>query len=191
MQLPRTVYHTKARGSLVDLPNLQPVSHLNHARSCPPATSPNGVLEPSTTQSQHVVVATSNRVRSLFSPSLWLFAALLTPVAVLAGVLGVWRLGADPGWTNQFFIANGLLSHWQAWFAVAIGVHTSARNLKKWLELQGSVAESVAATRKTSRAITTLIETPVSVLYGLQLAELASGATDQSILALALGADRP
>ena len=59
---------------------------------------------------------------------------LLAPVAVLAGALGCWRFGADPGWTNHFFISNGVLSHWQAWFAVAIGVHTSARSLNGWLE---------------------------------------------------------
>jgi hypothetical protein len=70
-----------------------------------------------------------------------IFAVLLTPVAVLAGALGVWRLGADPGWTNQFFIANGLLSHWQTWFAVAIGVHKSSRSLHRWLEIHHSGAK--------------------------------------------------
>lgn len=67
-----------------------------------------------------------------------MIAALLMPVAVLAGTLGVWRLAADPGWTNPFFIANGLLSHWQAWFAVAIGVHTSSCSLSGWLKIQNS-----------------------------------------------------
>jgi len=66
---------------------------------------------------------------------------LLAPIAVLAGVLGCWRFGADPGWTNHFFIANGLLSHWQAWFAVAIGVHATARSLSRWLEIQHSGAK--------------------------------------------------
>jgi hypothetical protein len=61
-------------------------------------------------------------------------AGLLAPVAVLAAALGAWRFGADPGWTNHFFIAKGLLSHWQAWFAVAIGVHTCSRSLNRWLE---------------------------------------------------------
>ena len=35
---------------------------------------------------------------------------VLTPVAVLAAVLGAWRLGVDPGWTSGFFIAGGSLS---------------------------------------------------------------------------------
>lgn len=61
-----------------------------------------------------------------------MLAVTLTPVAVLAGALGVWRFGADPGWTNRFFIADGLLSHWQAWFAVAICVYASGRGLNRW-----------------------------------------------------------
>jgi hypothetical protein len=72
-----------------------------------------------------------------------MLVVLLAPIAVLAGALGCWRLGADPGWTNHFFIASGLLSHWQAWFAVAIAVHTSSRSLNKWLEIQNSRAKRV------------------------------------------------
>jgi len=37
-----------------------------------------------------------------------------------------------------------LLSHWQAWFAVAIGVHTSARGLDRWLKIQNSRVRIVA-----------------------------------------------
>jgi hypothetical protein len=77
-----------------------------------------------------------------------MLAVLLPPVAFLAGALGVWRLGADPGWTNQFFIPNGLLSHWQGWFAVAIGAHTSARSLSNWLEIQNSRVKNVAVDEK-------------------------------------------
>lgn len=61
---------------------------------------------------------------------------VLTPVAVLAGVLGIWRLGADPGRTKNFFIANGLLSHYQLCFGVAIGAQTSAFILNRWVANQ-------------------------------------------------------
>jgi len=61
---------------------------------------------------------------------------LPAPVTVLAGALGCWRFGADPGWTNHFFIASGFLSHWQAWFAVAIGVQASSRGLNRWMAVQ-------------------------------------------------------
>ena len=47
-------------------------------------------------------------------------------VAVLAAALGAWRLGADPGWTRQFFVTEGILSHYQLWFALAILAQTAA-----------------------------------------------------------------
>ena len=47
------------------------------------------------------------------------FAAMLTPAAVLACVLALWRIAADLNWTKQFAIASGLFSHWQVWMAAA------------------------------------------------------------------------
>ena len=70
---------------------------------------------------------------------------VLTPVAVLAGVLGVWRLGADLGWTSHFFKPEGLLSRYQLWFAVAIGARTSAFVLNRWVANQNSHAGAPAA----------------------------------------------
>ena len=104
-----------------------------------------------TVQIRNTSEPTSGVTRS--NPTLSMLAVLLPPVAVLAGALGVWRLGVDPGWTNQFFIPNGLLSHWQGWFAVAIGAHTSGREqLAGDSELQ---RENAAGRRETSCAITT------------------------------------
>jgi hypothetical protein len=65
-----------------------------------------------------------------FRPGLSLLGLLLTPVAVVAGTLGAWRFGADVGWANSFFIADGLLSHWQVWCAFAIGLQACAYTLK-------------------------------------------------------------
>ena len=73
---------------------------------------------------------------ALISRWLSMLAAMLTPLAVVVGALGVWRLGADPGWTSDFFIAHGLLSHWQVWFAAAIIVRVSSRGLNRWLDKQ-------------------------------------------------------
>jgi hypothetical protein len=42
-------------------------------------------------------------------------AALLTPVAVMAIVLALWRLSADLRPTGEFPISAGLFSHWQVW----------------------------------------------------------------------------
>lgn len=49
-------------------------------------------------------------------------AALLTPFAVMAAVLGFWRLGSDLNWTGEFAFSNGPLSHWQVWLSVAAGL---------------------------------------------------------------------
>jgi hypothetical protein len=57
----------------------------------------------------------------------------LTLLAVLAGALGTWRLGVDPGWTGPFFIASGLLSRYQFWLAAAIVAQTSAFILNRWV----------------------------------------------------------
>ena len=48
--------------------------------------------------------------------------ALVTPIAVVVLVLGLWRLSADMGWTESFFISGGLFSHWQVWIALAIAL---------------------------------------------------------------------
>ena len=47
-------------------------------------------------------------------------AALLTPATLMAFVLGLWRIAADLEWTNDFAIADGILSHWQVWIASAL-----------------------------------------------------------------------
>ena len=149
----------KAQGTLIDRSNIHLSS--DHARLYALAVLHKRGLV-SSRQSQHAVRASelfliteprkpSESAATLFSPSLSMFALLLTPVAVVAAALGVWRLGADPGWTSQFFITDGLLSHWQAWFAVGIGAHTSGRGLNKWLEIQNARAKSVTGRRETSR----------------------------------------
>jgi hypothetical protein len=53
-------------------------------------------------------------------------ALLLTPIAFLAAVLGAWRVSADLGWTNGFFVVGGCFSRYQLWFAIAVGAQTSS-----------------------------------------------------------------
>ena len=55
--------------------------------------------------------------------------ALLTPAAVTALVLGLWRVSADLGWTENFIIANGFFSHWQVWIALAGVLQLAAASL--------------------------------------------------------------
>ena len=55
--------------------------------------------------------------------------ALVTPSAVVAFVMGLWRLTADLGWTETFPIAAGFFSHWLVWIALAIGLKSGASTL--------------------------------------------------------------
>ncbi|HYZ84606.1 MAG TPA: hypothetical protein VE621_09395 [Bryobacteraceae bacterium] len=60
-----------------------------------------------------------------------IFRSLLTPVAVVAYALAFWRMGADLNLTGEFFIARGLLSHWQVWLALGIGTQITGATLER------------------------------------------------------------
>lgn len=49
-------------------------------------------------------------------------AALLTPAALMAFVLSMWRLGADLGFARAFAIGSGIFSHWQVWLAISVAI---------------------------------------------------------------------
>ena len=59
-------------------------------------------------------------------------AALLTPGALMATALALWRLGADLKWTGEFAIPDGLFSHWQVWFAMAVVLQLAAILLNRY-----------------------------------------------------------
>jgi hypothetical protein len=63
-----------------------------------------------------------------------LLGAFLTPLALTAGALGSWRWAADLGWTGDFFITSGILSHWQVWFALAAATQAASVALNRWLK---------------------------------------------------------
>ncbi len=65
--------------------------------------------------------------------SLLALASLMTPVALMAWALGVWRLAASMKWAGEFAIAEGMFSHWQVWFAVAIVVQFAAFLLHRYV----------------------------------------------------------
>ena len=60
------------------------------------------------------------------------FATFLTPAAVMAGALGIWRLAEDPHWASDFAIRQGLFSHWQVWFAFAGLLQTGSYLLNRY-----------------------------------------------------------
>jgi hypothetical protein len=46
-------------------------------------------------------------------------AVLLKPAALIACVLGCWRIASDFNWTGGFAIPSGVFSHWQVWLGGA------------------------------------------------------------------------
>jgi len=59
-------------------------------------------------------------------------ASLLTAAALMAGVLGLWRIGADLKWTSNFAISSGLFSHWQVWLGAAFLLEVCAHFLNRY-----------------------------------------------------------
>jgi hypothetical protein len=59
-------------------------------------------------------------------------AGLLTPAAVLAAVLALWRIAADMQWTGSFAISDGFFSHWQVWLGAAMALQLCAFLLNRY-----------------------------------------------------------
>lgn len=59
-------------------------------------------------------------------------ASLLTPAALMACMLGLWRLTADLNATGQFPISSGIFSHWQVWLALAGSLQFFATVLNRY-----------------------------------------------------------
>lgn len=78
-------------------------------------------------------------------------AALLTPSAVTAFVLSMWRLGADLGITRAFAIQTGILSHWQVWLAISVAIQFLAVLLNRYGASE-TVVREVEAGEKKERA---------------------------------------
>lgn len=56
---------------------------------------------------------------------------LLVPAALMAYVLGIWRLASDLGMAGEFAL-TGLFSHWQVWIAVAVALHLASSSLNRY-----------------------------------------------------------
>ena len=56
---------------------------------------------------------------------------LLSPLAAISIVMAVWRFGSDIGWTDTFVVSDGLLSHWQVWLALGIGILWTGNRLDR------------------------------------------------------------
>ena len=58
-------------------------------------------------------------------------AALIAPMALMAYVLGFWRLASDMGLAGEFGIA-GVFSHWQIWIPIGAALQFTAGVLNKY-----------------------------------------------------------
>ena len=70
-----------------------------------------------------------------------ILVALLAPAAGVALVMGLWRLTADLGWTESFFILGGFFSHWQVWIALSIALKILSSALLAWTGRIGKIPE--------------------------------------------------
>lgn len=70
-------------------------------------------------------------------------ASLLTPGAVMACVLALWRIAADLKATAQFPIASGLFSHWQVWITLAGSLQFVATLLNRYGKSHPMLPDSV------------------------------------------------
>ena len=61
-----------------------------------------------------------------------MLSSLMTPVALMAGALGCWRIAADLKWTGAFAISQGVFSRWQVWIALAIAIQFAAFILHRY-----------------------------------------------------------
>jgi hypothetical protein len=59
-------------------------------------------------------------------------SALLTPAAVMASVLGLWRLASDLKLAGAFAIPSGVFSHWQVWMGCAAMLQYFAWTLNRY-----------------------------------------------------------
>src|SRR5258707_2907696 len=89
------------------------------------------ILQPALVRGASAVAETSStlvdRIQAFFGKAIRaseetadLLVALITPAAVIALVLGLWRLTADLEWTGSVLIFHRRFSHWQRWTATSI-----------------------------------------------------------------------
>jgi hypothetical protein len=107
---------------------LTPQPAVARARSGAAAT-----ISESTIKSHYWFEGALNLVPQGFSRQLAdVLVALLTPAALVALVMGMWRVGTDLGWAGAFLIADGFFSHWQVWIALSIALKMLSASLIAW-----------------------------------------------------------
>ena len=83
-------------------------------------------------------------VRYVVEPQLMgVLSILLAPASLIAMVFGIWRLGADLGWTGAFVISDGFFSHWQVWLALAFAFRLAASGLKLRMQARAKLSNKI------------------------------------------------
>ena len=90
------------------------------------------------------------------------FATLLTPAAVAASVLAIWRIAADMKLAQAFAIREGLFSHWQVWVVVAIILEGIAIQLTRYGNSGGTEPPTDTSAGGRQRAASTGDHTSLS-----------------------------
>jgi hypothetical protein len=70
-----------------------------------------------------------------------ILVALLTPAALVALAMGLWRVSADLNWAGMFPITRGFFSHWQVWIALSVALKMLSSALLAWDDRTGKVSE--------------------------------------------------
>ena len=107
-------------------------------------TGPAALPAPSSAKVQSVVLKLQqvwNRLVATSQQAANILPALLSPVALVALALGIWRLGSDLGWTGDFVISEGFFSHWMVWIALALTLQTASTSLSRF-ERKRATAEN-------------------------------------------------
>lgn len=68
---------------------------------------------------------------------------LLAPASMIAMVFGIWRVGADLGWTGAFVISDGFFSHWQVWLALAVALRLAASGLQFRMQARAKLSNKI------------------------------------------------
>jgi hypothetical protein len=61
-----------------------------------------------------------------------ILVALLTPAALVALAMGLWRVSTDLDWAGAFPIATGFFSHWQVWIGLSVALRMLSSALLAW-----------------------------------------------------------
>jgi hypothetical protein len=122
---------------------LTPQPAVARARSIAAATASEGTIKSQLWfDSAFALIPQAFAATQVFSRQLAnVLVALLTPAAVLALVMGMWRMSTDLGWAGAFLITAGFFSHWQVWIVLSIALKMISSNLIAWGSRTGKFSE--------------------------------------------------